>query len=680
MPPRKKPKYTTVCSGSAVRKKNTDCESADNVRGAHEPPTRSDADVQGNTEVDHTHHDAPTSTLQEGMRGMQHLPLEILLEIFRLILPAALLSLARTCKDIRSILMSRKSSLIWERARKQIKGLPTLPAYLSEPAYANFMFSDSNYCHNCLEVRDDVKPYWTLFVSYCDACVDIMFVLNCDYVISPMGIEGEGHKGSIFNTFELKISGKVKKVYYRLELEAMRLQWKALKVKAEKQQYVKQRRYFVADCDRFVSQMRWHGDLQTMVRYQTIVAQLREEGWEDELTELNLEQQKKLATMDVVRRPNPLRGDEWATIRRPIVQFLGDIRATRLREERTKMVLSRLNYLKAALYKHQSSVPRRSKPTKDRIYAGVADIALFPQVRKVINKLPADVPSESVNAKLAALVPELADQWVAERRAEYTTLLRKKLGESEIARAPDPLDLAVVAFHFKCDTCSDRLWEGWPSLLEHRCLRHGLFANCSPYMDDVFEVADEDNDMPYMGVRHIRVLPKRDLAAPCAIIQLCGQDPDAVTYDEMEQCGTRLRCRLCASPDKQEVFDWKSAVKHDWNMHSTVKSPTTAKRWEPISDQYAQQARILEVALAERPPDFNTYQSYHCGWCALHDDTVATVRVHLRSVHGNKHPTYGADFYVDRDTNTVWMYSETLADSASPKAEVAGGKAFFASF
>lgn len=45
--------------------------------------------------------------------------------------------------------MSRTKSLaFWKASRKQIEGLPDIPAPLSEPAYANLLFF--NHCH----VRD----------------------------------------------------------------------------------------------------------------------------------------------------------------------------------------------------------------------------------------------------------------------------------------------------------------------------------------------------------------------------------------------------------------------------------------------------------------------------------------------------------------------------------------------
>lgn len=59
--------------------------------------------------------------------------------------PRDLLNLARTSKDFRALLMSRDSALFWKAAREQVPGLPECPAFLSEPQYANLLFS--SFCN-----------------------------------------------------------------------------------------------------------------------------------------------------------------------------------------------------------------------------------------------------------------------------------------------------------------------------------------------------------------------------------------------------------------------------------------------------------------------------------------------------------------------------------------------------
>ncbi len=63
----------------------------------------------------------------------------------RLLHPRDLLNLARTSKSCRELLMSRKYEFLWKAARAGVAGLPDIPPWLSEPAYANLVFFTN--CH-----------------------------------------------------------------------------------------------------------------------------------------------------------------------------------------------------------------------------------------------------------------------------------------------------------------------------------------------------------------------------------------------------------------------------------------------------------------------------------------------------------------------------------------------------
>ncbi|KAF8547193.1 hypothetical protein OG21DRAFT_951851 [Imleria badia] len=67
------------------------------------------------------------------------LNLDVLFLIAADIHPLDLLSLARTCKSLRELLMDQSSAFVWETARRQV-GLPDCPADLTEPGYANLVF------------------------------------------------------------------------------------------------------------------------------------------------------------------------------------------------------------------------------------------------------------------------------------------------------------------------------------------------------------------------------------------------------------------------------------------------------------------------------------------------------------------------------------------------------------
>ena len=73
--------------------------------------------------------------------------------------PRDLLSLARTTKNFRAFLMSRKTSVLsWKASRANVEGLPDCPEFLSEPAYANLAFSAVCHVSVCSVGRWRVGP------------------------------------------------------------------------------------------------------------------------------------------------------------------------------------------------------------------------------------------------------------------------------------------------------------------------------------------------------------------------------------------------------------------------------------------------------------------------------------------------------------------------------------------
>ena len=81
------------------------------------------------------------------------LTLYMILQIFGFMHPRDLLNLARTTRDFRTLLMSKRSASFWKEARSQVEGLPKPPYYLSEPAYANVAFMAHCSVSNTLDHR-----------------------------------------------------------------------------------------------------------------------------------------------------------------------------------------------------------------------------------------------------------------------------------------------------------------------------------------------------------------------------------------------------------------------------------------------------------------------------------------------------------------------------------------------
>ncbi|KAI0721707.1 hypothetical protein C8T65DRAFT_800234 [Cerioporus squamosus] len=80
-----------------------------------------------------------------GLKDMPTLPLDVLVEIVSHMHPKDLLNMSRASRDFRSFLLNRTNAGLWRAARSNVPGLPDCPPFLSEPAYANLVFSFQ--CH-----------------------------------------------------------------------------------------------------------------------------------------------------------------------------------------------------------------------------------------------------------------------------------------------------------------------------------------------------------------------------------------------------------------------------------------------------------------------------------------------------------------------------------------------------
>ncbi|KAK7695356.1 hypothetical protein QCA50_002548 [Cerrena zonata] len=82
-------------------------------------------------------------TLQE----LPKMPLDIIDEVLKRMRIEDLLNLSRTTKAFRELVLAPGARRFWKEAMKnsQAEGLPECPKWLSEPAYANLMYSP--YCH-----------------------------------------------------------------------------------------------------------------------------------------------------------------------------------------------------------------------------------------------------------------------------------------------------------------------------------------------------------------------------------------------------------------------------------------------------------------------------------------------------------------------------------------------------
>ncbi|KAI0744163.1 hypothetical protein C8Q80DRAFT_1122426 [Daedaleopsis nitida] len=477
-----------------------------------------------------------------GLADMPNMPLDVLIEIFGFLSPHDLLSLARTSRDFRAFLMSRAKSLaFWKAARQQIEGLPDIPAPLSEPAYANLLFF--NHCHVWLS---------------------------------------EGHR---------KPSGNMVPVDTLLQCMQERYSWQGVKDATieEKKQFIEDRKAFVAERKKVAERLEiWEKSVKAQQdatkeairedRFTAVLDKLREEGWGEELDKMEQREQNRLHNIPAVCRPNKLTERGWCNMRTQVIEFMEQIRSQRLHAESDAIIKTRLGCLKKALYSYTQAEMLQSK---DRIvYAKLADCAMIPEIRAVLEDTSQDVSAEQTIAQLIGMFPALVVRWNEERKSELATIIVKVLGNSDAAGVADPLNLALA--HFMCRGCSGTCLR-FPAILGHPCFRTRLERSRDRFQDAIIfalahysanlTIADTASHCMYEENMRKSMMFVRE------VIEACGCDPDSVTFAEMETCEGRLRCLLCAQVSQQTLFTWQSAIEHTVGTpgHHYVREPDICK-------------------------------------------------------------------------------------------------------
>ncbi|KAG8725326.1 hypothetical protein FRC09_002208 [Ceratobasidium sp. 395] len=95
------------------------------------------------------------------------LPAEVIGEIVKHLVPADLLSLARSTKFLREIFMSRTSQALWKATIRNVPNMPDCPSGLCEPEYISLLHT--KICSTCgAKALRPMDPY--LLARLCSAC------------------------------------------------------------------------------------------------------------------------------------------------------------------------------------------------------------------------------------------------------------------------------------------------------------------------------------------------------------------------------------------------------------------------------------------------------------------------------------------------------------------------------
>ncbi|KAI0689365.1 hypothetical protein C8T65DRAFT_746206 [Cerioporus squamosus] len=501
------------------------------------------------------------------------MPLDILIEVFSLMYPRDLLNLARTTKGFRAFLMSRESEPFWRAARRQIEDLPECPTFLSEPAYANLVFF--SHCHGCL--KPNVKAVmWEFLVRYCPKCKNDLVADHLSgwtFIDNIERATGSRNFVNVHHSYPTRNSSYEEPHYHWPEIE---------------QFDIKFRRGFQTMAARMSGSRR---PSKTSRIGKCVKQRLRDEGWVLDLERMRAGEKHEFANLKGVRTSQKLTDNAWTAIRQHVFEYMGRVRERRLARDRHAHLCTRFEHLNEIIVVLEKKIKRCRDAATDWRPTFVDLAAQSDTFREVLND-----PHTGIGQRVLALVdayPAIVNSWLEARKAELAATVRQS-----VASIPDGvsvLDLAIALFD--CTRCQ---WRGmrWQQVLAHECARVSWSSSRT------------DADPDY----HRALLTTCcRLKWPCVwtqnpftfnpvvdrmreAIEACGEDPDRVTFEQMESCEVRLVCKSCGNGQLDfSVFDWKTAAYHGSDADDILEL-THVPDFEPLSANNASRARQFEAS------------------------------------------------------------------------------------
>ncbi|KAF8963884.1 hypothetical protein BDZ97DRAFT_1818344 [Flammula alnicola] len=557
--------------------------------------------------------------------GLPGMPLDVLFEIFKHLMPYDLLKLARITKDFRSLLLNKSSISVWRAALHNVPGLPECPPGMSEPAWANLVFFP--HCYYCQTHSPNVE--WRFGVRICLKCSkehlgDLRQQIRQKFFHEEFEKNAFIRIGSeaIQSVIPTRLAKRGVKLHLLSDYDAVEKEYNSLDEES-RQAYICERKRVVQDIIKHANLCEAWEKSQTQNR-DTELSQLREErrrgiiqkleelGWASEIQSIRLPD--SFAQHKLVNRPQRLTDRIWANIKDEILEYMQQMRDKRLE--------------------------RDYKISENQLMPEPPDFCMFDRVQEILNK-PANVEvNVSTFDSVVPLLPELIATWrqgIHEKMAlvvkqgvvvqgqqpvyqdEYDydsdgIFYAKYHPPAPVVRLSDEesaqkLKLASTAFKCKfCISANDYdsdyydYWDDpyasdcytplpsrplfYPQVLGHLpCL---VRTSSSDFLDLFYNPQRDASTFLGYGLHERKTwncnMMSYDVAGSTAaetIVKMAGLDPVVATSEDMERLNLRFICRKCSEKkpavgqtdrekgkdDKDDQSDSEAPIKvalYDW--------------------------------------------------------------------------------------------------------------------
>ncbi|KAJ6513375.1 hypothetical protein C8R45DRAFT_344988 [Mycena sanguinolenta] len=538
-----------------------------------------------------------------GRRGMlsslREFPLDLIAEIFGHLNPLDLLNLARTTKEIRGILMSRSSTIIWKESRSHVEGLPNPPRDLSEPQYANLCFS--THCHQCFAIPV-MTIVWSARTRLCKKCMGARFG-NYDCVMDQTKLE--------FNLLKLLPSYREPRHDWRPAQELFSIDV-ATRLSEECEDFredgnlqmsdPKYKTWFTQKEDE-MKEINTHAELcitwaanrtnerkneldeARRLRKEAIVEQLTVLGWGQEIPF----HRSQFFYHKLVNQPKKLTDRIWNNIKATLVEFLTDLKRKRLVAARARLMQERRQLAVQVYTKFREALP------PDVPYPPKVEVLLTEPFEAIIEDTSDEekLTEDSFAAAVSTLPDFLAD-WRQRKEKELVKIMQKTHPDSVEA------DLHLATTFFTCSPTNDAEPLRLPTILVHKSTTVIQYSN-EWYYDSVQRTLGEE---AWNASGSIRLHTQAQRNARF-VVEACGLDPDVTTSTEMDKINPALECLNCCWGNDCYIMRWIQATYHDCRYAVTPSWKCLTLEEERLFE--AEESKDLEIL--GRFPSYSHFDS-----------------------------------------------------------------------
>ncbi|KAF9040054.1 hypothetical protein BJ165DRAFT_1531035 [Panaeolus papilionaceus] len=601
------------------------------------------------------------------LKQIMEMPFDILYEIFTRLPPADLLSIGRTSRDLKDLVLGQDFKAIWSKSFSAT-GIPPCPEDMSQPAYAELAFGDT--CWTCGS-KKHVEQFWLLRLKLCSACKN-----------SPEFLLGfSSHKEQLLPAGQLPkdlltdyllpgiywtIGGTRWSKKYTLALYE---EYSALSTDEGKAEWVK------ATVER-ISAARTHADKcqiwrrvylrdiqkeeerDFVQRKARVVEMAKEMGWEEEMSKMSW----KLVNRDEILRVcgKPFNDREFSHRKCQS----NNVRADRVNHENKQKLLYRMKTLSQA---YDEALALHYPLTERRPLA--SDIFLVPRIEKLVSDIDSK-PDLTVadfmftKKNLKSVIKDAYDII----NAKILKVISNGLGK----RGYDPttiLNLATTLFTnndltFKKMSAEDKKLARERSFLtvpevlvcsSTRDTSRRRTSNLELYACEAFGYQgawQAPSGLKFHKTAH-------DVAGQ--LLKICKLDPTTTTLDEIEELQPILECYGCNSTNVgRQVLTWDSAISH------IIDSPWHAGQVDPqkITLLDGPDAERARAAIKEKKRRVS-YSSKGAETVCLHCDRIEGLENMLDHVH-KKH---GVMFAGEEDFAFTYVTKRQFPDIGRPNGE-----------